>query len=99
MAEIHYLKKIQVKNFKNKRDISDLVILFVLKNLVALRKSFGMVWNGPTQIFKSISSKMAKIDSNNPSGDTFSVPFEILQKFELGLKPHSETECILYIDR
>ena len=28
MAEIHYLKKIQVKNFKNKRDISNLVILF-----------------------------------------------------------------------
>ena len=36
-------KKIQVKNFKNKRDISNLVILLVLKILVALKKSFGMV--------------------------------------------------------
>ena len=75
MAEIHYLKKIQVKNFKNKRDISDLVILLVLKILVALRKSFGMVWNDSVPIFRSIYWKMAKIDSNNPSGDTFSVPF------------------------
>ena len=75
IKKIHHHAKIQLKNFKNEGVISDLEILLVMKNLVTLQKSFGMVSRGYTPILVKISITVRQIYRPVPPEKFWANPF------------------------
>ena len=88
IKKIHHHAKIQLNNFKNEGEISDLEILLVMKNLVTLQKSFGMVSRGYTPILVKISITVRQIYRPVPPEEFWANPFRLSLVHDETLQNH-----------